>query len=43
MRVRVTMCISLIFAVLTFTGQSIAEIDPQTLAGLWLFDEGGRT
>jgi hypothetical protein len=40
MKVRVTMCISLIFAVLTFTGQSIAEIDPQTLAGLWLFDEG---
>lgn len=32
--------ISLIFIGAIFTGQSIAKIDPKTIEGLWLFDEG---
>ena len=42
MKVRVAgivlVCVSLIFVELT--GQSIAEIDLETLEGLWMFDEG---
>lgn len=34
-------CISLIFTGLIFIGQSHAIIDSKTLAGLWLFDDGG--
>lgn len=33
-------CISLIFISLMFIGQSYAEIDPKTIAGIWLFDDG---
>jgi hypothetical protein len=35
----VVICISLIIG-LTFAGQSFAKIDPKTVTGLWLFDEG---
>lgn len=34
----VPVCISLIFIGLIFISQSIAEIDPKTIQGLWLFD-----
>ena len=38
--VRLTMvCVSLMVICLVFTAQSFAEIAPQTIAGLWLFDE----
>lgn len=44
MKLRVTsitvVCISLIFIGLILTGQSNAKIDPKTVEGLWLFDEG---
>lgn len=33
-------CISLISIGLIFTGQSMAKIDPKTIEGVWLFDEG---
>ena len=33
-------CISLIFLGLILAAQSIAEIDPETITGMWLFDEG---
>jgi len=32
-------CVSLIISLL-FVAQSFAKIDPQTIAGVWLFDEG---
>jgi hypothetical protein len=38
----VVICISLIIG-LTFAGQSFAKIDPKTVTGLWLFDEGSGT
>ena len=34
-------CVSLIAMSLIFTGQSDAKIDPKSVAGIWLFDEGG--
>ncbi len=44
MKIRVTsiavVCISLMFIGLMFTAQSSAKIDPKTITGLWLFDEG---
>jgi hypothetical protein len=44
MKVRVTriavVSISLIVIGLILTGQSIAAIDPATVAGMWLFDDG---
>ena len=37
-------CISLIVISLMFVGQSYAKIDPETIVGAWLFDEGsGKT
>ncbi len=33
-------CISFIIVSLMFAGQSYAEIDPETVLGIWLFDEG---
>ncbi|MBW7990688.1 MAG: LamG domain-containing protein [Planctomycetes bacterium] len=33
-------CISFIFISLMFAGQSYAEVDPETIVGVWLFDEG---
>ncbi|MCP4262153.1 MAG: LamG domain-containing protein [Planctomycetes bacterium] len=33
-------CISFIFISLMFVGQSYAEVDPETIVGVWLFDEG---
>ena len=33
-------CVSLIFISLMFTGLSDARIDPETIVGVWLFDEG---
>ncbi len=33
-------CISLIVISLMFAGQSYAEIDPKTIVGIWLFDDG---
>jgi hypothetical protein len=35
-----TICISLILVSLMFAGQSYADIDPETLLGAWLLDEG---
>ncbi|MCP4607154.1 MAG: LamG domain-containing protein [Planctomycetes bacterium] len=35
-----TVCISFIFISLIFAGQSYAEVDPETIVGVWLFDEG---
>ena len=32
--------VSTVFVILVFTGMSSAELDPATIAGLWLFDEG---
>ena len=38
---RVTIvCVSLMVIYLILTGQSSAEIDPETIVGVWLFDEG---
>jgi len=38
---RLTMiCISFIIVSLMFTGQSYAQIDPDTILGIWLLDEG---
>ena len=34
------LCISLIIIVLMFVGISYARIDPKTIVGIWLFDEG---
>lgn len=34
------LCVSLIAINLIFTGQSFAEIDPDAILGVWLFDEG---
>ncbi|MBC8233939.1 LamG domain-containing protein [bacterium] len=33
-------CISLVVISLVFTGQSYARIDPETIVGMWLLDEG---
>ncbi len=33
-------CISFIIVSLMFAGQSYAEIDPETVLGIWLLDEG---
>jgi len=33
-------CISFIIVSLMFAGQSYAEVDPETIIGVWLFDEG---
>ncbi len=33
-------CISLIIVSLMFAGQSYADVDPETIVGVWLFDEG---
>ena len=33
-------CISLIIVCLMFAGQSYAKIDPDTVLGAWLLDEG---
>ena len=33
-------CVSLILVSLAFAGQSSARIDPASIAGAWLFDEG---
>jgi hypothetical protein len=35
-----TMCISFIIVSLMFAGQSYAKVDPATILGAWLFDEG---
>jgi len=44
MKIRVVriavVCISLIVLGLILTGQSIAAVDPATVAGMWLFDDG---
>ncbi len=34
-------CISFIIIILMFAGQSYAQVDPETVVGIWLFDEGG--
>ncbi len=34
-------CISFIIVSLMFAGQSYADVDPETIVGIWLFDEGG--
>jgi len=34
-------CISFIIVGLMFAGQSYAKVDPKTVVGIWLFDEGG--
>ena len=34
------LCVSLIVISLMFVGQSSARIDPETIAGMWLFDDG---
>jgi hypothetical protein len=34
------LCVSTIFISLVFTALSFAKIDPKTVAGIWLFDEG---
>jgi len=34
-------CISFIIIILMFTGQSYAQVDHETVVGIWLFDEGG--
>jgi len=34
-------CISFIIIILMFAGQSYADVDPETIVGIWLFDEGG--
>ncbi|HUU17598.1 MAG TPA: LamG domain-containing protein [Sedimentisphaerales bacterium] len=34
-------CISFIIVSLIFAGQSYADVDPETIVGIWLFDEGG--
>jgi len=34
-------CISCIMVTLMFAGQSYAEVDTETIVGIWLFDEGG--
>jgi hypothetical protein len=36
----VLVCIGLILAGLILTGESIAKIDPATIEGMWLFDDG---
>ena len=33
-------CISFIIVSLMFAGQSYAQIDPETVLGIWLLDEG---
>ena len=33
-------CVGLIAINLIFTGQNFAEIDPASIIGVWLFDEG---
>jgi len=33
-------CISFIIVSLMFAGQSYADVDPETIVGIWLFDEG---
>ncbi len=33
-------CISCIIVSLTFAGQSYAEVDSETVLGVWLLDEG---
>ncbi len=33
-------CISFIIIILMFAGQSYADVDPETIVGIWLFDEG---
>jgi hypothetical protein len=35
-----TICLSCIVVSLIFAGQSYAEVDPETIVGIWLFDEG---
>ncbi|MHC4701830.1 MAG: LamG-like jellyroll fold domain-containing protein [Planctomycetota bacterium] len=35
-----TICISFVIVSLMFAGQCYADIDPETLLGAWLFDEG---
>ncbi len=34
-------CISFIIIILMFAGQSYADVDSETVVGIWLFDEGG--
>jgi hypothetical protein len=34
-------CISFIIVSLMFAGQSYADVNPDTIVGIWLFDEGG--
>ncbi len=34
-------CISCIIVSLMFAGQSYAQVDQETVVGIWLFDEGG--
>ncbi|MFB0554773.1 MAG: LamG domain-containing protein [Phycisphaerae bacterium] len=34
-------CISFIIVSLMFAGQCYADVDPETVVGIWLFDEGG--
>ena len=36
----ILICISFFIVSLMFTGQSHAQIDPETLLGAWLLDEG---
>lgn len=35
-----SVCVSLIMVSLMFTGGNYAAINPETLVGMWLFDEG---
>ena len=37
----IILCISCIMVGLMFAGQSYAEVDTETIVGIWLFDEGG--
>ena len=39
-KILIVVCVSLMIICLVFTAQSSAEIDPETIVGLWLFDEG---
>ncbi|UCF17762.1 MAG: hypothetical protein JSW59_09915, partial [Phycisphaerales bacterium] len=41
MRRLATICTSFIIIGLILTGQTYAQVDPETVVGIWLFDDGG--
>ena len=36
----IVLCLGLAFSSISFTGSGKADIDPDSIVGLWLFDEG---